>query len=240
MNLWGDAAALLLLTAVCLSFCAEALEKVEARCHSNVSLPCDAHSQNYRSLTWYKLHSRTSILKRKGGNITTYDYPRAVALGPQGELILPRVTPDDSGTFECLRKANVGGQNQESIINLSVTACIRPTEVMPTPSLLPALEGPLLEGMVVVHAGWAFLGFSSLSLLKIILCFVSVKVFAKVRCSRNQRLGSQRSRRFQVRPRFGGGVVSFIKRVLPWMKELASTEWPHVLFLTPTDGSLLL
>ena len=55
-------------------------------------------------------------------------------------------------------------------------ACIRPTEVMPTPSLLPALEGPLLEGMVVVHAGWAFLGFSSLSLLKIILCFVSVKV----------------------------------------------------------------
>ena len=46
--------------------------------------------------------------------------------------------------------------------------------------------------------------------------------------------------RFQVRPRFGGGVVSFIKRVLPWMKELASTEWPHVLFLTPTDGSLLL
>ncbi|XP_076131872.1 uncharacterized protein LOC143114243 isoform X3 [Alosa pseudoharengus] len=199
MSACGDVAALLLLMAVCLSGSSEALTEIkDIECYSNVSLPCEAGrvGPKFRSLTWYKLQNRTGILRSRADNTTLYSYHRQAALGGEGQLILPRVTPNDSGIYECLLRANLGGHNLESSVSLSVNACIEPLTVTPIRRDWTVQKSPLLD-VLEVHAGWAALGFISLSLLKIILCVVVIKVLAKMRPSQSYRVGSKRSQRSQ-------------------------------------------
>ncbi|XP_062396798.1 uncharacterized protein LOC134087367 isoform X2 [Sardina pilchardus] len=198
--------ALLFLMEVCLSGSSEALtEMKDVECYSNVRLPCEAGrvGPKFRSLTWYKVppvtstSNRTGILRLRGGETTLYNYTRRVALGPEGQLILPRVTPNDTGTYECLLRANLGGHNLESSVYLSVNACIEPVTEAPIGKDWTAAKSPLLD-VLEVPAGWAALAFISLSLLKIILCLVVIKVLAKMRPSQSYRVGSRRSNKSQT------------------------------------------
>ncbi|KAG5282430.1 hypothetical protein AALO_G00055920 [Alosa alosa] len=183
--------------AVCLSGSSEVLtEMKDIECYSNVSLPCEAGylGPKFCSLTWYK--NRTGVLRWIWNDTKRGDYwrmgnvTRQAALGPEGQLILPRVTPNDTGTYKCFLRANLGEQNLESSVYLSVNVtCVEP--VTSTPSSCPLLD--VLE----MHAAWATLGFISLSLLKIILCVVVIKVLAKLRPSQSYNLGSKRSQRSQ-------------------------------------------
>lgn len=49
-----------------------------------------------------------------------YNFTRHAWFGEKYSLLLPRVTPEDSGSYECAINANVGGRNLNLEVNLIV------------------------------------------------------------------------------------------------------------------------
>lgn len=75
-----------------------------------------------------QLHSGTNqgiVRKGKGESETTFLSPDHKArFGEKYSLLLPSVTPDDSGTYECAISAKLGGRNQHFKVNLIVNGMI--------------------------------------------------------------------------------------------------------------------
>lgn len=62
------------------------------------------------------------IIRRGKGDEATqyYDFTRLASFGEKNSLLLPRVTPEDSGSYECAISANVRGRNLNLQVDLIV------------------------------------------------------------------------------------------------------------------------
>lgn len=62
------------------------------------------------------------IIRRDKGDEATqyYNFARPASFGEKQSLLLPRVTPQDSGSYECAISANVRGRNLNLQVDLIV------------------------------------------------------------------------------------------------------------------------
>uniref|UniRef100_A0A3B5BIH7 Ig-like domain-containing protein n=1 Tax=Stegastes partitus TaxID=144197 RepID=A0A3B5BIH7_9TELE len=107
---------------------------IQADCNENASLSCPGVSSqmNFLAVAWYKLFlhylqqfsnkDKLGIIRirKSDGRITPYNLSRNASFGHDYSLLMPRVKPEDSGTYECALTANVGGQNLYHQIQLMV------------------------------------------------------------------------------------------------------------------------
>ncbi|XP_051965133.1 uncharacterized protein LOC127631163 [Xyrauchen texanus] len=179
----------------------DSIDSVEGKCKDEIILPCKATNQtdNYRYAIWRKknTHGRqdTAIIKKKNGIITHYYNSTSVFLKSKEALELHNVTPSDSGLYECFLAADVGGQNQVSLIRLNISECVY---VRSARTVYPTTSCP---DVVEFSGQWAVLSLSLFSLAKIILCIVAVGVCDQVifrRIRRKQAVGEAREKQRQV------------------------------------------
>uniref|UniRef100_A0A3P8ZAF0 Ig-like domain-containing protein n=1 Tax=Esox lucius TaxID=8010 RepID=A0A3P8ZAF0_ESOLU len=137
-----------------------------AECNEDISMNCEAVKNNmHKSITWYKLNNRTGIIRKRDNNVPEkYDYPRPAWFGENDSLVLPRVRPEDSGTYECLIRAEIGKINRKSSVILHVSTG--------KPLSLPMYPIQVLE----VSTVWTSCGFLIMVLVKITLCIISIGV----------------------------------------------------------------
>lgn len=132
------------------------MQIIEVSEGENVSLPCTAvvkKGLDYWACRWYKENgsSLTGLLSSTppGGRLRYYvnaDVRMSLEY-PSLSLQLPPAKCSDGGVYQCYMAANVGEQNREGRVRLSVTGCPIDFEVTPeAPEKLPKRP----ELMVVV------------------------------------------------------------------------------------------
>ncbi|XP_064155246.1 uncharacterized protein LOC135234501 isoform X2 [Anguilla rostrata] len=179
--------------------CSESLNSVNSECGENITLPCDAtrRSKQYRSVTWYKVSgTRTGIIRKAQDRVQQFKAARMAEFGHDESLLVPGVRPEDSGDYECFLSANVGGENKESKLHLSVSECVTPadttladtTPVDTTPAALVTLTGmmscftaPCMDQVVEVSLVLVVTSFSVIAFVKVILSIFSVWVLLLIR-----------------------------------------------------------
>ncbi|KAG7472037.1 hypothetical protein MATL_G00104320 [Megalops atlanticus] len=168
----------------------ETLNSISAECRETITLPCNAihHSDTFRAVTWYKFNiSRTGIVRKNSQGVKSYNFPRVAVFGDREGLMLPDVSPEDSGTYECHVSANVGGTNKDSMVFLNVSECLTPAPaVFTTPLVTRAAVRantckPCIDQVVEVSAAWIVSGFSVVAFVKIALCFCFIWVLFMAR-----------------------------------------------------------
>lgn len=60
------------------------------------------------------------IVRKSRNKITPYKYNRTTGLSDDNSLLILDVRPEDSGTYQCLIGAMVGGRNKQSLVHLEV------------------------------------------------------------------------------------------------------------------------
>ncbi|CAB1336545.1 unnamed protein product, partial [Coregonus sp. 'balchen'] len=124
------------------------------------------------------LNNRTGIIRRSDNEKPqSYEFPRPARFGAMDSLILPRVRPEDAGTYQCLIRANIGQTNRVSNVTLNVsTDCVIQTTVAVTAWQDVTHSTPLCTMHVVeVSVIWTSCGFLILGLVKIALCLTSIE-----------------------------------------------------------------
>lgn len=112
----------------------------------------DLDTMSFLSVSWYKVREQNQVhrhvgcafvsstcvfkqlhsgtyqgITRKGKGKSNATFLRADGKAKFGEnysLLLPSVTPEDSGTYECAISAKLGGKNQHFKVNLTVNGMI--------------------------------------------------------------------------------------------------------------------
>ncbi|XP_051509311.1 uncharacterized protein LOC127414937 isoform X3 [Myxocyprinus asiaticus] len=170
---------------------------ITADCRDNIILPCAAlqNSQNYTSVTWYKAYNETSfsiIIKVESVDTQTDKYNSSVLLDKNASLILRKVSPANTGTYECLIRAKVGGINNRSLLTLNISDCmstVSPIFAFSTKFINGSSENignPLTHvskdaGLITI---WTSVG---LALSKVLLSAVCIWVFKELRELRRKR-----------------------------------------------------
>ncbi|KAI2661602.1 Protein sidekick-1 [Labeo rohita] len=154
----------------------EDIEVIKGNCNDDISLPCKAtnRTKTYRYIMWYKTE-KLPIIKRKNNNYTHYNFT-SISLRDKETLVLHKVQPSDSGKYRCYLAAEVGGQNDESFIELNISECVSTVYPITT---IPATADPC-PAVEELTVPWAVIGLSLISVAKIILCIVTVEVCDRV------------------------------------------------------------
>ncbi|CAL8250275.1 unnamed protein product [Arctogadus glacialis] len=140
--------------------------EIVGNCKENATLKCDGIIKgSFNSITWTKMPS-SRIIRRSRDKIQHYQFNRTADLTDENSLLLPDLTPEDSGTYECQIGAKVGGQNTFFKVVLEVPVCV--TEP-PTPEP-PDLPIPQTVGCFLV-----------ICLLKLLLPIIVAQVFHGLR-----------------------------------------------------------
>uniref|UniRef100_A0A3B4T844 Si:dkey-109a10.2 n=1 Tax=Seriola dumerili TaxID=41447 RepID=A0A3B4T844_SERDU len=167
---------------------------IQAHCNQNVSLKCsgdDIDNMDFLSVTWYKLKDdgQVGIIRRdKGENIThPYDSASVAQFGENYSLLLPRVKPEDSGTYECAISANIGQQNLNFEVSLTINECVTQPELTTMATVSNTTQSILacniqVEDLPVI---WSITGYVAVSFVKIVLCVISIWVI-RIRSSNRQ------------------------------------------------------
>uniref|UniRef100_A0A3B5B0W3 Ig-like domain-containing protein n=1 Tax=Stegastes partitus TaxID=144197 RepID=A0A3B5B0W3_9TELE len=165
-------------TVVCLSqllllhFATQSHLLIQADCNENASLSCPGVSSqmNFLAVAWYKVNKLGIIRIRKSdGRITPYNLSRNASFGHDYSLLMPRVKPEDSGTYECALTANVGGQNLYHQIQLMVQV----TALALNATHPNQLCDKQIEDLPVL---WTTIGYIAVALVKIIVSLISIWV----------------------------------------------------------------
>ncbi|XP_036845180.1 uncharacterized protein LOC118966188 isoform X1 [Oncorhynchus mykiss] len=168
---------------------------IQAECNEDVSMKCEAvQDKSYRSVTWYKLNNQTGIIRRSNGEKPyPFRFPRPARFGPMDSLVLPRVRPEDAGTYQCLLRANIGQTNRDSKVTLNVsTDCVIHTTVAVTAWQNVTHTTPMCPiQLVEVSVIWTSCGFLILGLVKITLCLISMGVVRNIKRSHSRRKKQQ-------------------------------------------------
>nr|XP_046253909.1 uncharacterized protein LOC124063869 isoform X2 [Scatophagus argus] len=170
--------------------------ETRANCNEDVPLQCpgvDIDSMNFLSVTWYKFnnHKKHGIIRRGKGVEATqhYNFTRPARFGENYSLLLPSVTPEDSGSYECAISANVGGRNMNLKVDLIVDACATQTHLTTTTNPVNTTHSNLhcdkqVENLPVL---WSIMGYAAVGLIKIILSLFSIWVIRAVRVRSSRR-----------------------------------------------------
>ncbi|CAL8380669.1 unnamed protein product [Gadus morhua 'NCC'] len=141
--------------------------KIVGNCKENGTLNCRGIDsvESFNAITWTKQPS-FRIIRRSRGQIWLYDFNRTAYLTDENSLLLPDLTPEDSGTYECLIGANPGGKNSKSTVILEVPVCVTEPPVPEPPDLpIPQTVGCFL----------------AICLLKLLLPIIVAQVFHGLR-----------------------------------------------------------
>ncbi|XP_035501836.1 uncharacterized protein LOC118317335 [Scophthalmus maximus] len=146
-----------------------------ADCNQDVSLECpydDIDGRDFLSVTWYKLNNeqRIGIIRRKKGSNETqpYNFTRPAKFGEKYSLLLPGVTPEDSGSYDCSISAKIGGKNLNQQINLTINECV--TQAEQFNATLPSH----VKDVKVLPVMWSILGYVAVGLVKVLLSLISI------------------------------------------------------------------
>ncbi|XP_063049395.1 uncharacterized protein LOC134443678 [Engraulis encrasicolus] len=176
------------------------LQEVPFPLHSNASLPCDAlmlslaAGEEYRSLTWYRLNhptgeERSGLLQKRNGSIKYYRYsrPAGFSLGDEGHLELGNVTAGDSGVYQCLLRANLGGRNRHSDIYLCVDGC--PERIQPQDPAVMSHRCPVMSLEALSPAAIVIILLCVLSAVGLIVALLAVLVYRRNTAAHHQKAG---------------------------------------------------
>ncbi|XP_067096613.1 uncharacterized protein [Osmerus mordax] len=168
----------------------QSLIKKHADCNDHVSLQCMAvqGNRNYRSVTWYKLNNRTGIIRKSDNKTTNFKYNRTVTFGANDSLALPSVRPEDGGIYQCLLRVNIGEQNRQSDIQLTVSDCV--TFKGNINSSSPHWPPPHVGEVSFL---WSVTGFLVVYLVKLSLCLIFIWVSKAIK----RKLLKQKQQRWQ-------------------------------------------
>ncbi|KAK3540337.1 hypothetical protein QTP70_029577 [Hemibagrus guttatus] len=146
---------------------------IRAKCNEDISLPCSVNEQSdtYRYMVWYK--NETAIIKRKFNDVTFYNKSSPASLGVRGTLVLQNVQTSDSGYYQCYLAADVGQKDKQSYVSLTVSECVTVSPTWSPPGGQCSLD------VVEVSVLWSLLGFSVISISKVIFCTITVIVCKK-------------------------------------------------------------
>ncbi|XP_040008803.1 uncharacterized protein LOC120803881 [Xiphias gladius] len=165
---------------------------IQAHCNDNVSLECpggDIDSMDFLSVTWYKLNSdkKHGIVRRGKDDTVTqhYTFRRTAKFGEKYSLFLPSVTPEDSGDYDCSISANIGGQNLNFKVQLTVHECLTQAEVT-TVTTVTQSTPPCHKQDEELPVMWIIIGYVPVALVKIISCLISIWVI-RIRSSKRRK-----------------------------------------------------
>uniref|UniRef100_A0A665T9Q8 Ig-like domain-containing protein n=1 Tax=Echeneis naucrates TaxID=173247 RepID=A0A665T9Q8_ECHNA len=153
-------------------------------CSGNVSLNCpkeDIGSMDFLSVTWYKHKAgkRYGIIRisKSDGKKQLYDSESGAEFGEKYSLLLPKVTPEDSGTYECAISANIGQQNVNLQIHLTVHECAQ------TETTTVSIQSNTNKTVFVCQSEsedlpvmWSVGGYMAVGLVKVFLCVIIIWV----------------------------------------------------------------
>ncbi|XP_030195337.1 uncharacterized protein LOC115530754 isoform X4 [Gadus morhua] len=128
-------------------------------------------------LSIYVVQPSFRIIRRSRGQIWPYDFNRTAYLTDENSLLLPDLTPEDSGTYECLIGANPGGKNSKSTVILEVPGR---QYVLHSPCSVCVTEPPVPEppDLPIPQTVGCFL---AICLLKLLLPIIVAQVFHGLR-----------------------------------------------------------
>ncbi|XP_068589212.1 uncharacterized protein [Cebidichthys violaceus] len=166
-------------------------EIIKANCYDDVPVMCPAveiDGMDFLSVAWYKVNkTKVGIIRRGTDNKTRLYKPirsPKPRFGEKHSLVIPSVTPEDSGTYECEISAKVGQQNQNHKVQLTVNECVTRTDTMSTMTTVLNTTQPVQlfpkqeEDMPVM---WSIGGYMAVGFTKIILSLISIWVIQAVR-----------------------------------------------------------
>ncbi|XP_059189596.1 uncharacterized protein LOC131971931 isoform X2 [Centropristis striata] len=179
-----------------LHYATQSRPRITADCHEDVSLRCpgvDLSQMDFLSVAWFKRDSKIKhgIVRRHKDKDGTryYNFSRSPKLefGENYSLRLLRVTPNDSGTYECDISANVGGRNQNLQVDLTVYECATPADPTTT-AVLNMTQGQLCSNKQVeeLPVMWSIIGYLAVGLAKIVVSLITIWVI-RAACTRSSR-----------------------------------------------------
>ncbi|XP_049609760.1 uncharacterized protein [Syngnathus scovelli] len=175
---------LLLLVKVAAACCvARSQANVNVECRKDVDLSClCGDGADFLFLSWYKMsgQERTFIIKVDGSwRQTKANRSQRATFGKNHSLHLPAVTPRDSGTYECVITAKVGGQSNDCTVDLWVQDCGATAATATS-----AFNGNRHEEALPLPlpVTWTALGCLAVALVKALMSCISIGVFG-ARCA---------------------------------------------------------
>ncbi|XP_036068730.1 uncharacterized protein LOC118598959 isoform X2 [Oryzias melastigma] len=165
--------------------------QIDAVCNKTATLPCPFIKQHtdFLSLNWYKVETdgnKNGIIRKSDGGVQAFEYKRKASFGENHSLLLPNVNESDAGMYSCDLSANVGGQNKEEKVELTV--CRTEVQLQLTTVVNLPRSNQTSQDCNEVHLSetWSFLGFGAVAAVKILLSIITIKVI-RSRCLRRRR-----------------------------------------------------
>uniref|UniRef100_A0A3P9MVV5 Si:dkey-109a10.2 n=1 Tax=Poecilia reticulata TaxID=8081 RepID=A0A3P9MVV5_POERE len=146
----------------------------EKRCNADATLKCPVFSsKDFFSLTWYK--GDIPIIRRRKDQTQPSNFSRDVDFGENFSLFLPKVKPEDSGTYKCDIRAIVGQRNKEGYVRLRVNVC---SSALPltTPTVLNVTRSNQICPVEDFPFMWTATGYLTVAFVKVILSLISIQV----------------------------------------------------------------
>uniref|UniRef100_A0A3Q0S2W0 Si:dkey-109a10.2 n=1 Tax=Amphilophus citrinellus TaxID=61819 RepID=A0A3Q0S2W0_AMPCI len=157
--------------------------QIQRNCNEDVSLECPVAEKNHNflSVTWYKLNNgvKHGIIRRGNGDKQVYyNSSWRVTFGEKQNLLMFKVSPEDSGRYECAISAAVGGQNQNHQVDLIVHECVTPAALTTMKNVLNTTQtSPLCQTHIQdLPVTWSIAGYVAVALAKIVLSLISIWV----------------------------------------------------------------
>ncbi|XP_063321374.1 uncharacterized protein LOC134619469 [Pelmatolapia mariae] len=172
----------LLIKLLLLHYASQSKIDIKRSCNEDVSLECPvAEKSNFLSVAWYKVNNgnKHGIIRRgKDEEPMYYNFSREVTFGEKQNLLLRKVLPADSGDYECVISANVGGQNHNHKVSLIVDECV-PTAPLTTlnylnTTLTTPTSPPCQTQVLDLPVTWSTAGYAAVALAKIVLSLIVI------------------------------------------------------------------
>uniref|UniRef100_A0A3Q4GJU6 Si:dkey-109a10.2 n=1 Tax=Neolamprologus brichardi TaxID=32507 RepID=A0A3Q4GJU6_NEOBR len=167
---------------------------IKRSCNEDVSLECPVaeKNSNFLSVAWYKVNNgnKHGIIRRGNGEDPVYyNFSREVTFGEKQNLLLRKVSPADSGDYECAISANVGGQNENHKVSLIINECV-PTAPLTTlhylnTTMTAPTSPPCQTQLLDLPVTWSIAGYAAVALAKIVLSLIVIWVI-RLRSSRQR------------------------------------------------------
>ncbi|KAM9342642.1 uncharacterized protein KZ484_015372 isoform 2-T2 [Pholidichthys leucotaenia] len=157
----------------------ESHSQVQANCNELVLLECPVVEtrKDFLAVAWYKVINETKhgiIRKTKDQSPQHYNFLPKAKFVKEHSLLLPEVSLEDAGTYECAVSANVGGKNQNHEVTLKINDCV--PELTTKASLLSTTQcvnqhNYQIQDLPVI---WTITAYVSVAIIKTVLWLIVI------------------------------------------------------------------